>query len=726
MQGKILAIVLTGAAVTQFGAAQSFTEYPVPTANSLVYGIAAGPDGALWFTEVNANKIGRITTGGAVTEFTVPPPKLGSASPGAITRGPDGAMWFGEVTNVGRIDMAGTVTDFQADPGSTGWIQTGPDGALWYIEFPNHVGRTDTSGNHTTGFSIDLDGYIQGLAFGQDGTMWVTVWGSPPDFTNLRRVALTGAIIAEFTVPNEELLAITLGPDGAMWFLTLLGHIGRISGNGAITVFPIPTPNSHPSDIISGPDGALWFTEQYANKIGRITTDGVITEYTLPAPPAGSSCTSNFGPSRITVGPDGALWFTEPCANQIGRFAPAAQSVSWTVTGSHVGNFSAAQPTALFTITVTNPVGSGPSSGPVTVTEFPPANVTSVAMSGVNWQCSGTMCTRSDALPVGSSYPPITVAVTLASDSSTQMSNQVSVGGGGLSQASATDVATIVPAFADVAPTDSFLPAIDLLRESTITSGCGANPPLYCGDSPITQAEMAVFVVRSVLGGDNFTFSSTPFFTDVPATHPFFKWVQKEQELGIALTCGANQFCPETPVTRGQMSVVILRGRYGTPLPPNPPQTPFFTDVGSNHPYFPWIQKMRQIGITVGCGTALYCPDDPVTRGQMAVFIMRGMFNLLLPAGTPQLYVSPQATNPASGTVTSITIQGQNTNFVQGVTSVSAGPGMAVSNVAVQNATTLTAQIVSSGATPGPRSIVVTTGSEEATLPNGFMVSSAQ
>ncbi|HLK69415.1 MAG TPA: hypothetical protein VKU19_38555, partial [Bryobacteraceae bacterium] len=440
MQGHILAIILTGVAVTQFGAAQTFSEYPVPAGIS-VYGIAAGPDGALWFTEglteANSMKIGRLTTSGTVTEFTVPPPSFEGGYLTDITRGPDGALWFGEIGNLGRIDTAGNVRHFQSGGGPQGnWIQTGPDGALWH-EATSNVARMDTSGNYSAPYGVLVDDTLQGLGFGQDGSMWVTVQLSPRDSGNLRRLTLAGQVTAEYTVLSG-VGPITLGPDGAMWFETGSG-LGRIGANGEVTTLPIHTSGSI-SDLISGPDGALWFTEPYANKLGRVTTDGVLTEYTPPPAPSGlPPClyAQYVGPFRITVGPDGALWFTEPCANRIGRFAPAAQSVSWTVTGSHVGNFSAAQPTALFTITVTNPVGSGPSSGPVTVTEFPPANVTSVAMSGVNWQCSGTLCTRSDALPVGSSYPPITVAVTLASDSSTQMSNQVSVGGGGLSQASA-------------------------------------------------------------------------------------------------------------------------------------------------------------------------------------------------------------------------------------------------------------------------------------------------
>ena len=49
-----------------------FTEYPVPTSESAPTDIVAGPDGALWFTEQRAKKIGRITTSGQFTEYQLP------------------------------------------------------------------------------------------------------------------------------------------------------------------------------------------------------------------------------------------------------------------------------------------------------------------------------------------------------------------------------------------------------------------------------------------------------------------------------------------------------------------------------------------------------------------------------------------------------------------------------------------------------------------------------
>lgn len=67
LAGAILAVAGMGVAVAAHG--QSFTEFKLSMTDSTPLGIAAGPDGALWFTELYANKIGRITTTGVLTEF---------------------------------------------------------------------------------------------------------------------------------------------------------------------------------------------------------------------------------------------------------------------------------------------------------------------------------------------------------------------------------------------------------------------------------------------------------------------------------------------------------------------------------------------------------------------------------------------------------------------------------------------------------------------------------
>jgi hypothetical protein len=55
------------------------------------------------------------------------------------------------------------------------------------------------------------------------------------------------------------------------------------------------------------------------------------------------------------------------------------------------------------------------------------------------------------------------------------------------------------------------------------------------------------------------------------------------------------------------------------------PAVATFSDVPTNHPFFRFIEAMAASGVTVGCGGGKYCPDDPVTRGQMAVFFGRAL-----------------------------------------------------------------------------------------------------
>jgi hypothetical protein len=402
---------------------------------------------------------------------------------------------------------------------------------------------------------------------------------------------------------------------------------------------------------------------------------------------------------------------------------PPTGQTSLKLTLMHKGNFIQGQSDATYDISVQNN-GTAASSGMVTVIDALPTSLSATGMNGTGWACifSALICTRSDSLAGGASYPPIILTTSVASNAPAQVTNQASVSMAGLAAATASDLTAILAPFVDVSTSDPFLPAIDLLGEYGITTGCQASPPMYCSTDSITEAQIAVFVVRSVMGSDNFTYTQTPYFNDVPASNLYFPWIQKLQDLGIALPCAPSQYCPDTPVTRGIMAVLIIRGRYGVATPSNYPASPYFTDVGTNHPYFPWIQKMEQLGITSGCGPATYCPDDPVTRGQMAVFIMRGEFNLLLPTTAPVLvWTSPASAPP--GQTTLVTISGQNTNFSSGASQVNAGAGIAVSNVSVASPNVLTAQFtVASGATSGPRSITVTTGSDEAALPNGFHV----
>ena len=125
----LLALVL---AVPASPSSPQIYEFTIPTASSGPDGIAEGPDGNIWFTELTGDTIGRMTPGGEFTEFPLPTP---GASPGGIAAGPDGALWFTEqnvsVNKIGRVTTAGSFSEFPIPTGSVPhFITAGPDGAV--------------------------------------------------------------------------------------------------------------------------------------------------------------------------------------------------------------------------------------------------------------------------------------------------------------------------------------------------------------------------------------------------------------------------------------------------------------------------------------------------------------------------------------------------------------------------------------------------------------------
>ena len=187
--------------------------------------------------------------------------------------------------------------------------------------------------------------------------------------------------------------------------------------------------------------------------------------------------------------------------------------------------------------------------------------------------------------------------------------------------------------FADVPSTHMFFRYIEGFYSAGITSGCSASPSMYCPDNPVTRGEMAVFIER---GMGNFAPAPSPsgMFGDVPAGHPFKPFIEELYNDGITSGCSTSplMYCPGSPVTRGQMAVFILRAVHGSGYVPSPSPSGMFSDVSPSNPFKPFIEQLYNEGITSGCSTSplMYCPDNPVTRGEMAVFLVRA-FGLPLP-----------------------------------------------------------------------------------------------
>lgn len=118
-----------------------------------------------------------------------------------------------------------------------------------------------------------------------------------------------------------------------------------------------------------------------------------------------------------------------------------------TVLKTHAGNFAQGTSGNTYNISVSN-ITSVATTGTVTLTDTLPTGLTATAISGTGWTCTlATLtCTRSDSLAGLSSYPPITLTVTVAPDAPLSLTNSAMVSGGGESNTSNntdTDVTTI-------------------------------------------------------------------------------------------------------------------------------------------------------------------------------------------------------------------------------------------------------------------------------------------
>ncbi len=111
-------------------------------------------------------------------------------------------------------------------------------------------------------------------------------------------------------------------------------------------------------------------------------------------------------------------------------------------------------------------------------------------------------------------------------------------------------------------------------------------------------------------------------FLDVPDSNIFQAFIYGAAGAGIMTGCGGDNFCPDGVVTRSDMAGYIERAMKGADYLGSP-YLGGFSDVSQQTPNANYIQALVDDGITAGCGTGIYCPNNPNTRAQMSVFIVK-------------------------------------------------------------------------------------------------------
>jgi uncharacterized repeat protein (TIGR03803 family) len=150
----------------------------------------------------------------------------------------------------------------------------------------------------------------------------------------------------------------------------------------------------------------------------------------------------------------------------------------------------------------------------------------------------------------------------------------------------------------------------------------GCTAGQYCPDLSVTRAQMAAFLLKAEHGSAYLPPSCTGLFDDVACPSLFADWIEQLAAEGITAGCGVSAFCPASPVTRAQMAVFLLKTEHG-PIYTPPPCGNLFLDVACPSLFADWIEQLAAENVTGGCGGGNYCPGSPNTRGQMAVFLTK-------------------------------------------------------------------------------------------------------
>ena len=520
------------------------------------------------------------------------------------------------VISVSGIASAQVITEFppQLSLSPVAGIAAGSDGHMWFTDaLANRIGRISTAGIITE-FSISTgqSSWPTSIAAGPDGNLWFIERNA----NQIGRITPAGSI-TEFPIPtaNSGPEGIAAGPDGNLWFTESSGNkIGRITTAGVVTEFPVPTANAGVIGIAAGPDGNLWFTEAL-DKIGRITTTGTITEF--PTTPGSY-------PNSIAAGPDGNLWFSENSSSKIGRITTAgAITGEFPTTTAGSGPFGiAAGPDGnlWFTEYELGKIGRMTTAG-LAIGEF----VTPLmSLTGPKAICAGPDGNLwfaefgQEASPFGRIGRITTgdleaqwmfVDVTAVGPSSN--ANGVLEAGETVQVAPAwlnSDIFNAV-AFTGTASnlTGPAGPTYSIDDDSTDYGTVDVATTRNCNNAGSDCYAMTVSGARpsqhwdasfteSLSAGStvhSWTLHVGESFPDVPTSQQFYTYIENLFHNGITAGCAGGDYCPDAPVTRAQMAVFLLKGQGGKNYTPPPCSETLFADEPC--PGGPFVDWVNQL-----------------------------------------------------------------------------------------------------------------------------------
>lgn len=322
-------------------------EFLTPTPDSSPTDLAFDAQGNLWFTEINADKIGKLDpskveagTSKGIVEYDLPHP---NSKPNNLTIAKDGKVWFTQMggNRVGVLDPAtGAITEYDVPtPNSEPHhIYEGKDGSIWFSLFEtNKIGNLDPATGKIKEYPVN-EGHPHDMVV-MDDHIWYTQGGkfwAGLFFNKLGRLDLKTGKITEIVAPPEKSVphGMSRGEDGTIWFTQMFANkISRLDFSQGtepkIVNYHVPGERKGPHDlVVDDKRDRVWFVENRADSIGLLDlkqakegTDDGMREFPLPTPKA--------HPHELVVDKDGNVWFTEmglyfrgQYQNKIGKLTP--------------------------------------------------------------------------------------------------------------------------------------------------------------------------------------------------------------------------------------------------------------------------------------------------------------------------------------------------------------------------------------------------------------------
>ncbi len=287
------------------------------------YAIAAGSAG-IWFTEYSATTLIRMEPSGAFKRVELDV----DGFPERLTVARDGAVWFTDPQGdrIGRIFPDNRKADYYTVPtpkSGPASIAAARDGSIWFTEHaadqiaifvPAGADRPSPGRHGFKEFSLPLGGGPAGIVAAADGSLWF----AENSGNRIGRITLAQnaaePVITEYPlpVPHSHPNGVAVGSDGVVYFTELAAsRIGKITPQGQISELVLPV-NGPALDIVAGSEGTIWITVPRAHAICRLRPGAPITAFYLP---------ETAIPAFITSGADGNLYFTEP-TGKVARFTP--------------------------------------------------------------------------------------------------------------------------------------------------------------------------------------------------------------------------------------------------------------------------------------------------------------------------------------------------------------------------------------------------------------------